>query len=295
MIQDSIQLPDGRALDYNIFGPSDGRPVLYFHGTPSSRLEPLLPSVYGIDMIALLQKHHLQLLSIDRPGMGFSTLHPEGTFLSFADDAAELLRHKNIRQCPVLCWSGGGPYALAIAHKYPELIPAVFMIAGFTIPLSTPGLFEEMKRNKYYFASASNTPLILEGILNYLAKKEITRSFPQWIAGTPEVDYEYLKDPKHLMQVASITLQEACRYGSTGAVKEAAGYFNDYGFSLTGITQPVFYWWGSEDVEIINQHPHAIEQQIPHHAIYYKEGEGHVSIYIRYIEDVLEKIADSLS
>lgn len=294
MTQDAIQLPDGRILTYNLFGPAEGRPVLYFHGSPSSRLEPLLPSIYGIDIMSLLRKHQLQLIAIDRPGIGFSTFHPGATFLSFADDAAAVLRYKDISQCPVLCWSGGGPYALAMAHQYPGLIQSAFIIAGLTISLSTPGLLEEMNRNKYYFLSAQNTPVILESMLNYLAKKEITSSFPQFIAGMPDVDYGFMEDPRNLRQAASITLQEACRYGSAGAVKEAANYFENFGYSLASISQPVHYWWGSADVEVINRHPQAIEQEVPQHKIYYKEGEGHVSIYIRYFEEVLETIAGSL-
>lgn len=294
MTPDTIQLPDGRELNYNLFGPANGRPVLYFHGTPSSRLEPLLPSIYGVDIISLLHKHQLQLITIDRPGMGFSTFDPDGNILSFANDVAWLLKQKGIDQCPVLCWSGGGPYALAIAHQYPGLIQSVFIIAGFTVSLGTPGLLDEMNRNKYYFMSARNTPVILEGILNYLAKKEITKSFPQFIAGIPDVDYSYMEDPKFLRQAASITLQEACRYGSTAAVKEAASYFDDFGYSLASISQPVHYWWGSADVEVINLHLQAIEQQVPQHKIYYKEGEGHLSVYVRYIEEVLETIAGSL-
>jgi len=38
----NVRLPDGRNLSYAEFGKPDGYPVLYFHGTPSSRLEPLL-------------------------------------------------------------------------------------------------------------------------------------------------------------------------------------------------------------------------------------------------------------
>ena len=205
-----------------------------------------------------------------------------------------MLKLKNFDLCPVLCWSGGGPYALAIAYQYPWLIQSLFIIAGFTLSLGTPGLLDEMKRNKYYFLSARNTPGVIEGILNYLAKKEITQSFPQFIAGVPDVDYSYMADPRLLRQVASITLQEACRYGSTGAVKEAASYFHDFGCSLSSITQPVHYWWGSADVEVINCHPQAIEQQVPNHKVYFKEGEGHVSVYVRYIEEVLETIAASL-
>jgi len=35
-------LPDGRTLAYAEFGQSSGHPVLDFHGSPSSRLEPLM-------------------------------------------------------------------------------------------------------------------------------------------------------------------------------------------------------------------------------------------------------------
>ena len=43
MIPEShVTLPDGRRLAYAEFGRPDGEPVLYCHGSPSSRLEPLL-------------------------------------------------------------------------------------------------------------------------------------------------------------------------------------------------------------------------------------------------------------
>lgn len=291
MTEKSIQLPCGRRLAYNLYGPADGRPVLYFHGTPSSRLEPLLPSIYGVGMITLLERHKLHLVSIDRPGMGFSDFHPEGTFITFAHNVSVLLKHLHISRCPVLCWSGGGPYALAIAHQFPALIQSVFMIAGFTTSLATPGAFEQMKRNKYYFSTAKNTPDLLKFILDYVAKMEIKTSFMQAVSGLPDVDYAYMKDVHQLKQLAAITLQEACRYGSGAAVKEAAGYFNEFGFSLSDIFQPVHYWWGTEDSEITAMHPQAIEQQAPNNKVYYKEGEGHISIYVRHIEEVLQAIA----
>ena len=57
-------LPDGRLLGFSIVG--EGMPVLYFHGTASSRLETLLlkdfVSVYGF-----------QVIGVDRPGYGLST------------------------------------------------------------------------------------------------------------------------------------------------------------------------------------------------------------------------------
>jgi len=49
-----FQLQDGRKISYAFYGPVDAQPVLYFHGTPSSRLEPLLLQNYNKDINKLL-------------------------------------------------------------------------------------------------------------------------------------------------------------------------------------------------------------------------------------------------
>jgi pimeloyl-ACP methyl ester carboxylesterase len=60
-------LPDGRRLGYDERGPSDGKPLFYFHGSPSSRLESLL--YLSDDLLNLL---NVRLISADRPGIGLS-------------------------------------------------------------------------------------------------------------------------------------------------------------------------------------------------------------------------------
>src|SRR6476620_736626 len=82
----TFTLPDGRQLGYCLYGESEHQPCLYFHGTPSSRLEPQLLGAYDVDLNLLLYKAELFLIAIDRPGMGLSTFNPKGDFLSFAAD-----------------------------------------------------------------------------------------------------------------------------------------------------------------------------------------------------------------
>ena len=157
MTSEVFQLPDKRTLGYALYGPGDGQPVLYFHGTPSSRLEPSLLTAFGINFDALLIKYNIQLVAVDRPGIGLSTFNPAGSFTSFADDVSNLFRFLKIDQTKVLCWSGGGPFALAIANQYPGIIQAVNIIAGFSVSFSTPGVFKAMHANKYYFGSAKKS------------------------------------------------------------------------------------------------------------------------------------------
>src|SRR5688572_26543304 len=132
MTSHTITLPDGRQLGYGLYGPQGGRPVLYFHGTPSSRLELLLMHHYGVDLEALLQVTGLKLLAVDRPGMGLSTYDPHGDFLSFAADVGVLMDKLGIPSCPVMGWSGGGPYVLAAAYRHPQRITHACIVCGFS-------------------------------------------------------------------------------------------------------------------------------------------------------------------
>src|SRR4051812_14891314 len=109
MTEHSLQLPDGRSLGYARFGDKSARPVLYFHGTPSSRLEPAVMDVFGKPLESLLQRYKLQLISIDRPGIGLSTFSKAHTIDSFASDVKVLMQALQLEPCALLCWSGGGP------------------------------------------------------------------------------------------------------------------------------------------------------------------------------------------
>jgi pimeloyl-ACP methyl ester carboxylesterase len=283
-------LADGRQLGYCLYGQPDSQPCLYFHGTPSSRLEPQLLGAYDLDLNLLLYKANFYFIAIDRPGMGFSTFNPKGDFVSFSADVQQLLQHLQIVRCPVLTWSGGGPYALAIAHQYPQLISSVSIICGFTRPFASDVL-QQMGMNRWYFRLAKYTPWLLEKSMNVIRKQQVRSTPPQWISGLPYVDYAYLKDPRHMQVLSRLTLKEACRNGAQGAVHEARTYFNDFGFSLSAIQQPIHYWWGLEDMTVIRLHAEAIEQQVLNAVMHYREKEGHVSLYVNAFEEILQGLS----
>src|SRR5205823_4354777 len=102
MTEAIFTLKDYRKLSYAMYGPADGKPVLYFHGTPSSRREILILESYGIDTEALLTQCGLRIIAPDRHA--FTSFYPKQTFNSFADDVVQLLDHLNISKCAVLCW-----------------------------------------------------------------------------------------------------------------------------------------------------------------------------------------------
>ena len=68
-------------------------------------------------------------------------------------------------------------------------------------------------------------------------------------------------------------------------------YFQPFGYTLPAINTPVHFWWGTEDNMVTYVHAKRLERELPHVTPHYKPGEGHLSIYINYLEEVLQTIA----
>jgi hypothetical protein len=182
---------------------------------------------------------------------------------------------------------------LSTAYNFPQLIEEVYIITGFTRSFKDDKVFRNMNGNIYYFWSAKNIPIVMKGIMNIIGKMEANKPIPKWLSQLPGVDHDLLNDNRNINLVTKVTLNEACKYGSRGLVHEAASYFKETGYELKKIVQAVHYWWGTEDNTVTKVHAEAIEKQVPNHFMYYKEGEGHLSIYVNCFEEVIKTIAKS--
>jgi pimeloyl-ACP methyl ester carboxylesterase len=135
--QDTVTLRTGRRLGYASYGQPTGRPLLYFHGFPSSRLE-----AYPLHPIAT--RLNIHVLAIDRPGFGMSPHDSNRRIADWPADVAAFADHLGLDRFAVLGVSGGGPYALACAAILPpERLLAVGVLAGATAwdrGVRTPGM-----------------------------------------------------------------------------------------------------------------------------------------------------------
>lgn len=286
MTEAIFTLKDGRKISYAVYGPPSGEPVLYFHGTPSSRREILLLQAYGINVHHLLEQYGIRIIAPDRGSQ--STYHPRRTFLSFAADSEQLLRHLGVKQCPTLCWSGGGPYALAMAYRFPATITGVYILCGFTKPFDK-AILRQMGLNKWYFLTARYAPLLLGAALGFVRRRKTEHLPPQQFSGLPSVDYRLLQ--QQLKRVAGLTLKEATRRGSKIMVQEAGSYFHPFGFRVNDIRQPIHYWWGTLDRSVVERHAKEVEATAKKAIMHYREGEGHLSLYLKAFEEALREIA----
>lgn len=118
----TVTLSDGRILAFDDVGDRDGHAVVYFHGTPDSRLarHPDDGIVAGLG---------LRLLAVDRPGIGASSPDPAATPVSVADDVAALLDAVDVDRVAVLSWSAGSIGAAAFAGLHPDRADGLTLIA----------------------------------------------------------------------------------------------------------------------------------------------------------------------
>ena len=79
----TLKLKDGRTLGFAQYGDLEGKPVLEFHGNPSSRLGSRL-----FDEAA--RRMGVCVIGVDRPGMGLSDGKPHRKLLDWPDDVVEL-------------------------------------------------------------------------------------------------------------------------------------------------------------------------------------------------------------
>ena len=133
----TIELRDGRTLAYSEWGDLRGRPVIHHGGRPGSRL--LCPDEQATDAAGV------RLITIDRPGYGLSDPRPHRTYRDWVRDYVELAERLDLPACPVVGWSGGGPYALASA-VCPGRVTSVGLAAIETPLDDDPGGWDQVAR-----------------------------------------------------------------------------------------------------------------------------------------------------
>jgi len=93
----TLTLRDGRKLGYAQYGLPTGKAILYNHGFPGSRLEA--------------SQHHeicaelgLRIISIDRPGYGWSSPHPGAKLLDWPKDLECLAEYLELESYAVMVY-----------------------------------------------------------------------------------------------------------------------------------------------------------------------------------------------
>jgi pimeloyl-ACP methyl ester carboxylesterase len=287
---ETITLQDGRTLGYAEYGDHKGKPVIYFHGWPSSRLQSKLADKKA-------KRKHVRLIAVDRPGFGLSTYQEGRTMLDWPDDVATLADALHIKKFAVLGVSGGGPYAAAVAYKIPNRLTKVGIAVGLGptwIPGSLDGIsltarFEwgnyarypwlRFLAGFYYFIAARYLPLL------FYANGFLTRS-----KADKQASYQLVRDHK---KHAFVNHKETFRQGRKGPTLDLYLYTKDWGFDLQDITANVYLYYGDADKNVSLNMGKYYHEQISKSTLTIYPNEGHLSA-ITHQEEMLEQLSREL-
>ncbi|SRR5579883_3074802 len=235
-----IRLADGRWFGYADYGDPDGKPILYFHGGLSSRLDVAFADPF-------CRARGIRLLSIDRPGIGLSDFQPKRTLLDWADNIDELAQALRLERFAVLGWSAGGPYVLACAFKMPHRLTRVG-ISGGMCPINRAGAVQELGLfiDRVLFPLAEQFPELAALLLN--AARQLPAPALKWVL---EQELSSSSDRKLVASLppeqATDFFYEAFRSGAQGTVEDYRILGGDWGFELKEIEAEILLWQGEED------------------------------------------------
>lgn len=278
-----ISLGDGRALAYAEYGDPQGQPILYFHGSPSSRLEAGLLEPAATKLGA-------RIIAPDRPGFGRSEFKPGRKLEDWPEDVIELANALELNHFTILGVSGGGPYAAICALQIPQRLTTVGIVSGLC-PADAPGVVDSMRsQNRQLLQLGRRAPWLVR-ILFWMTvramKRDPDHSFAKMATELPEPDQAVLARAEHREYLLNTCL-EALSQGTRGAALEAGLYARPWGFRLGDITKDIHVWQGELDINVTPAMGRYLATAIPNcHARFYAD-EGHFSLLPNRMAEIID-------
>ena len=281
LLDAEVQLSDGRALGYAIWGDPEGEAVLLLHGSPSSRLfapDPVVTAACGV-----------RLVTIDRPGYGRSDSLSGRQILDWPADVAQLADALGLQRFAVTAHSSGGPYALACALAMPQRVTAVVLVSSVA-PLDelapdVGGLSDQELRLVRVARTdpVSAAAMIADAAAWLLEEPDRFLSFPR-----PEPDARLLENPP-VRQMFAASVREAVRRGLDGYISDEVLERRPWGYRLADVIPPVSIWHGAQDGYIPQAHAETMASLLTNSRLKVHTDQGHGLLLARW-NDILQEL-----
>lgn len=252
-------LPDGRKLGFAEYGSPTGKPLVYFHGYPSSRIEAAPIDAYA-------RENNIRVLALDRPGFGISTRVSNRQMVDWPADVKAFADGIGMKHFAVMGLSGGGPFAVACAHSLPRS-----MLTGVGLFASGPpwsaGRHYMTRTRRLLSKMAVYWPgglkLLLDVILGLTRSLSrtgfVTSRIDTWLEAIRKQKLAETGDAKETGEksiaqqredLLDLLIGEPFAQGTDAMVQEARILSaDDWGFRLEDVTYgPIQIWHGSKDI-----------------------------------------------
>jgi pimeloyl-ACP methyl ester carboxylesterase len=272
-LEGTIAIERGRRLGFAEFGPVDGRPLIWLHGTPGARRQ--IPEAARIAAAEL----GVRIVGIDRPGIGASTPHLYSRLVDFADDLREIADRLGIDQFALIGLSGGGPYVLAGAYALPDRVTVAGVMGGVAPTVgddAVPGGLVGRLAPMGPIAARLRVPLSLAltaGI--WVLRPVASPGLDLYARFSPEGDRRVFARPE-IKAMFIDDLLKGARKGFAAPIHDFALFCRPWGFSVRDITVPVRWWHGDADHIVPLAHGQHVVSLIPNATLRIRPGESHL-------------------
>jgi pimeloyl-ACP methyl ester carboxylesterase len=284
-----LTLPNGRKLAYAEFGKPDGYPVLYFHASPSSRLEPLL---IGDEVF---RQFGLRVIAPDRPGVGGSDFQSNREFSDWPKDVLFLADKFGVEKFSVLGISGGGGYAVVCAAKVPERLSKVVIASG-AWRIDSEALKGIGFPMNLQWQIAKHAPIVLPLMLRMMIKlmSQPRKGGSEQVSAPPNnimpaADHEVMLQPGRLA-INQQVLGECMKQGSKGPVWDMRLYVRKWDFDLAAIQIPLTLFHGEQDRNVPVGLVHRMVKRLPSAELVTYPEDGHISTYINHFDQIAKAL-----
>jgi pimeloyl-ACP methyl ester carboxylesterase len=236
--REALRLPDGRALAWSRWGPPTGRPVLFCTGAGMS-------GSLGFGLGAL-QALGLQLLAIDRPGLGRSTPHPGKTLTTWTDDVSHLVSGQGLHGTMAVGFSQGAPFALAVAAA--GVATAAAIVSG-TDELAHPSVRDLVEPGvRQLVALATAEPDRAEATF---AAMDAETMADMVMTMSSEADRSAYAEAS-FTRAYRRAVDEAFAQGPGGYARDTVLAMSPWPFDVASIAVPVDLWYGALDASPVH-------------------------------------------
>jgi pimeloyl-ACP methyl ester carboxylesterase len=285
-----VTLRDGRTLHVYDGGDANGRVIVEHHGTPGSGL-PYPPD------LEIARERNLRVIRYDRAGYGGSTPKPGRLVVDVVADIEDALDTLEVGEYASLGGSGGCPHSLACGARSERCRAAGAIAAPTPYPAEGLDWMAGMGQDNIdEFGAALEGPEKLEPYLEDQAAKTKAAS-PEQIKDVmasllPPVDAAVLTGDRaeHWKRSSDRSLAQ----GIAGWRDDDIAFTKPWGFELSEIRVPTLLWQGVQDLMVPVAHARWLAERIPGVEAHISEEDGHLSITVRRLGEIYDRLAARL-
>jgi pimeloyl-ACP methyl ester carboxylesterase len=279
----TIQTPDGRALEVHEEGDPSGLPVIVHHGTPMAGL-------HYAPHVELAREQGIRLIGYDRPGYGGSARHRGRTVSDCVADVHAIADALGLERFASWGISGGGPHVLACAALCDARLTAVASLASVA-PYGAEGLD--------WLAGMGEDNLIefgkaLEGeaALRPLTEEHAAAARDHGVAELVEAMRTLIGEADRAVltgRFAEYFLaceRHAFESGADGWIDDDLAFTLPWGFDVSAIARPVLLLQGEDDLMVPPSHGRWLAERIPGVEARIDAADGHLTLVERRLREV---------